>query len=143
GRISKAELARRINLSPSPSWERLTRLEKAGIIQGFRAEFSLAMLGAVTVFVTVELTSHRAEYFQRFERAVAQQDEIICCWALGGGQDYLLQVVARDIDRYQRLIDELLEAGLGIERYVTHIVTKPVKTSRIPPFDRLLGSAAE
>lgn len=138
GRISKAELARRINLSPSPCWERLNRLRESGLIQGFRAEFSLTALRAMTIFVTVELESHRFEIFQRFERAMSRQEEIIACWALGGGQDYLLQIMAQDIERFQGLIDELLEAGLGIERYHSYVVTKAVKTSLIPPFESLL-----
>lgn len=144
GRITQAELARRINLSPSPCWERLQRLRSAGIIRGFRADISLApIVTSVTVFVTVELERHRAENFQRFERAIERRDEIIACWALGGGHDYLLQVMTRGIDRYQRLMDELLESGLGIERYQSHVVTKPVKSGQIPPFDILLGGGAE
>ncbi|MCB1832445.1 MAG: Lrp/AsnC ligand binding domain-containing protein, partial [Geminicoccaceae bacterium] len=57
--------------------------------------------------------------FQTFERAVAARDEITACWAIGGGFDYLLQVVTRDIDSYQRLIDDLLESGAGLKRYFT------------------------
>ena len=144
GRITKAELASRINLSPSPCWERLERLRKAGIIQGFRAEFALAELApSVTVFVTIELERHRSESFQRFERAIQRYDEVTACWALGGGRDYLLQVTTRDIDRYQRLMDGLLESGLGIERYHTYVVTKPVKSGQVPPFDILLGNDTE
>ncbi|MGE0846555.1 MAG: Lrp/AsnC family transcriptional regulator [Flavobacteriaceae bacterium] len=140
GRISKAALAERISLSPSPCWERLRRLENAGIIKGYRAEVSLRKLGAhVTVFVTVELERHRAAAFDAFERAVKRHDAIVACWAIGGGFDYLLQIVTRDIDSYQRLIDALLEGGLGVARYFTYVVTKPVKTGGVPPFDEIIG----
>lgn len=136
GRITKAELAKRINLSPTPCWERMNRLIEAGIVKGFQAEISLAGLGpSVTVFVTIELERHRAESFQNFERVICRREEIVGCWALGGGHDYLMQIITRDIDKYQRLMDSLLEQQLGIERYQTFVVTKPVKTSQPPPFD--------
>ncbi len=132
GRIAKTELAARVNLSPTPCWERMKRLEKAGLITGYRAEIDLAGLGPhVEVFVTVELESHRAESFQIFERTVAQIDEITGCWAIGGGYDYLMQIVARDVSAFQTLMDGLLESRAGVRRYYSYIVTKPVKT--LPP----------
>jgi len=77
GRISKTELARRVNLSPTPCWDRLKRLEDAGLITGYRAEFALQKLGPhVTVFVVVELESHRSADFRVFEKAVGGMDEV-------------------------------------------------------------------
>lgn len=139
GRISKTALARRVNLSTTPCAERLKRLEESGLIRGYRAEIALISVAPhVTVFVTVELESHRAESFQIFERAIAARDEITACWAIGGGHDFLMQVVTIDIDAYQRLIDSLLAARIGLKRYFTHIVTKDVKAGA-PPLERLLG----
>ena len=139
GRISKTELARRVNLSATPCWERMKRLEQAGLIRGYRAEVALARIAAhVVVFVMVELDSHRTESFQAFERAVARQDEITAAWAIGGGFDYLLQVVTRDIDSYQRLIDGLLAAHLGVRRYFTYVVTKEAKAGP-PPLAALVA----
>lgn len=139
GRISKADLARRINLSAAPCWERLKRLEDAGIITGYRAEVSLRRIVThIVVFMAVELERHRAENFTLFERAIAPIDEIIACWAVGGGFDYIVQIVTRDIDSYQRLVDHLLEAHTGIARYFTYVVTKGVKQSPRLPFDVLL-----
>lgn len=133
GRISKTELARRVNLSATPCWERMRRLERAGLIRGYRAEVALAKIARhVVVFVVVELESHRAERFQAFERTVARHEEITACWAIGGGFDYLMQVVTRDIDSYQRLIDALLAARLGVKRYFTYVVTKDVKAEPDP-----------
>lgn len=143
GRISKAELAARINLSPSACWERLKRLEAARVITAYRAEIALARLAPhIVVFVAVELERHRAENFQTFERTVADYPEVVACWALGGGFDYLMQVVTVDIDSYQELIDDLLERKIGLARYYTYIVTKPVKGDGAPPFDQLLPDAA-
>lgn len=144
GRISKSDLAKRVNLSATPCWERLRRLEKAGIISGYRAEIELRHVAPqVSVFVMAELENHRAATFQAFEHAIAGYDEIMSCWALGGGFDYLLQVTTRDIDSYQRLIDDLLARRAGLARYFTYIVTKPVKHSTIPPFDILLSPGPE
>lgn len=139
GRISKADLAKRINLSAAPCWERLKRLEDAGIITGYRAEVSLRKIAAhIVVLMAVELEQHRAADFALFERAIAPLDEIVACWAVGGGFDYILQIVTRDIDSYQRLVDNLLEARTGIARYFTYVVTKPVKQSAALPLDLLI-----
>lgn len=140
GRISKADLARRVNLSAAPAWERLKRLEDAGIIAGYRATIELKKLAPhVTVFMAAELESHRAQDFQLFERALSPLDEVVACWAVGGGFDYILQIVTRDIDAYQRLVDHLLEAKLGLSRYFTYVVTKSVKFSP-PALEPLLGA---
>jgi Lrp/AsnC family transcriptional regulator of ectoine degradation len=144
GRISKAELAKRVNLSATPCWERLKRLEKSGVIRGYHADVALKRIAKhVVVFVVVELESHRKESFQAFERAVERYDEITDCWAVGGGFDYLMQIVTRDVDSYQRLIDELLAQRLGLSRYFTYVVTKPVKGSGTVPFNVLLGPSEQ
>lgn len=138
GRIAKTELAARVNLSPTPCWERMKRLEQAGLIRGYRAEIDLALLGPhVQVFVTVELDSHKAESFQTFERVVARMDQVTGCWAIGGGHDYLMQVIARDVAAFQDLMDGMLESRAGVRRYFSYIVTKPVKDG--PPALGLLG----
>lgn len=137
GRIAKTDLAARVNLSPTPCWERMRRLEKEGFIKGYRAEIDLATLGPhVQVFVTVELESHRAESFQIFERTVDGIAEITGCWAIGGGYDYLMQVVTGDVAAFQDLMEGLLERRAGVRRYYSYIVTKPVKND--PPAFALL-----
>jgi Lrp/AsnC family transcriptional regulator of ectoine degradation len=114
-------------------------LEAAGIIEGYGARLSLRNIAPhVTVFVTLELEHHRAEYFQAFERAIRNCEEVVACWAIGGGLDYLMQTVTRDIDSYQRFMDALLDRGLGVVRYFTYVVTKPVKQSASPSLDLLL-----
>lgn len=137
GRLSKSELARRAGLGPTSCWDRMQRLEEAGVIEGYRTKVSLRALGpSVTVFVMVELGEHRSQNFDRFEREIARHDEITGCWALGGGYDYIMQVVTRDIDSYQALIDNVLEQRAGVVRYFSYIVTKAVKDGP-PPFEVL------
>lgn len=144
GRISKAELAKRINLSSAPCWERLKRLEDAGVITGYRAEIALKKVAPhIVVFMAAELENHRSDDFQTFERAVQPLDEVVACWAVGGGFDYILQLVTADIDSYQRLVDHLLDARVGLARYFTYVVTKPVKRTGALPLDILVGSATK
>jgi Lrp/AsnC family transcriptional regulator of ectoine degradation len=140
GRITKADLAKRVNLSPTPCWERLKRLEKSGVIKSYHAEVDLQKIAPhLTIFVTLELDQHRAESFQVFERMIQRHDEVTACWAIGGGIDYLLQVVTRDIESYQVLMDALLSERIGIARYFTYVVTKPVKRATQLPLDALLA----
>lgn len=138
GRISKTALAERVNLGTSACGDRLARLESAGIISSYRAEIALRRVAPhVTVFVLIELNSHQAAAFQVFESVIERHEEITGCWALGGGFDYLMQVITRDIDSYQRLMDVLLTERAGLARYFTYVVTKAVKSSP-PPFAALL-----
>ena len=84
-----------------------------------------------------ELDSHRAEDFSRFEQAIIDYPEILECWAVGGGIDYLLKIIVRDVDSYQRLGDGMLEAQIGLRRYFTYVVTKSVKCETALPVDVL------
>jgi Lrp/AsnC family transcriptional regulator of ectoine degradation len=139
GRISKVKLAEEINLSPSPAWERLRRLEKAGIIAGYHAQLDVKKLAAATmVMVEVTLNHHHRADFERFEDAVRERPEIVECHATGGGVDYIMKVVTRDVDSYQRLMDRLLAANIGIDRYFSYIVTKPVKEGGGLPLAQLI-----
>ena len=133
GRIPKAALAERVNLSATPCWERLRRLEEAGIIESYQAQISLRAFGPVTiVFVQVEIESHKAEDFSRFEAAIAKVPEITECWAVGGGIDYILKLIVHHLDDFQSLIETLLTREIGIKRYYSYVVTMPVKHEPLP-----------
>jgi Lrp/AsnC family transcriptional regulator of ectoine degradation len=139
GRITKLALAEKVGLSPTPCWMRLRKLEKAGIISGYHAKVAIRLLAPIaTVLMEVTLASHRQADFDRFERAIRDIAEIVACWSVGGGVDYVLKVMARDIDAYQRLVDGLLEREIGIDRYFTYIVTKTVKEETVVPVESLL-----
>ncbi|VFT46221.1 AsnC family transcriptional regulator [Pseudomonas aeruginosa] len=75
----------------------------------------------------VTLGRHTAQDMRRFEQRLQQAPEVGFCYATGGGVDYIAMIQARDIDHYQRFIDQLLLEDLGIERYFTYIVTKVIK----------------
>jgi len=134
GRITKLALAEKVGLSPTPCWMRLRKLEKAGIVSGYHASVAMRVIAPVaTVLMEVTLANHRQADFDRFERVVRDVPEIVACWSVGGGVDYVLKVMARDIDAYQRLVDSLLEREIGIDRYFTYIVTKTVKDETVLP----------
>jgi len=139
GRISKVKLAEAIHLSPSPAWERVRRLEKAGVIRGYSAELDAKRITGLTcVMVEITLAQHQGQDFQRFEQAIQAIPDIVECQAVGGGVDYVMKVLAADVDSYQRLMDQLLEAQIGIDKYYSYIVTKTVKQGGVLPLLDLL-----
>lgn len=132
GPLSKTKLAEIVNLSPTPCWERLTRLKAAGFIRGFHAEIALDRIADATqVVVTVSLAHHRKSDFDRFEARIRDMDEITRCVATGGGMDYVMTVLSPSLGAFQELMESLLAAELGIERYMTYIVTREIKSA--PP----------
>lgn len=140
GRITKLALAEKVGLSPTPCWMRLRKLEKAGIVTGYHARLAVRSIAPIaTVLVEVTLGAHRQADFDRFERAIHDIPEIVAAWSVGGGVDYMLKIVARDIDAYQRLIDALLQRDIGIDRYFTYIVIKTVKDEPALPLSDLVA----
>jgi Lrp/AsnC family transcriptional regulator of ectoine degradation len=139
GRITKLALAEAVGLSATPCWLRLRRLEKAGVITGYHAAIATRAIAPLTsIMLEITLDHHRASDFERFERAVAALGEVVGCWAVGGGVDYILKVMAPSIDAYQRLIDDLLAQELGIARYFTYVVTKTIKDEPTPPLSSVV-----
>ena len=131
GRMSKTALAEKVNLSATPCWTRLNRLENAGIIRGYHAEIAFELIAKMTtVILQVSLKRHRHEDFELFERRINELDEIVECIATGGGVDYIMKLVVPSIDEYQKLVDALLLENLGIDRYFTYIVTREIKSSK-------------
>ena len=100
GRITKLALADKVGLSPTPCWMRLRKLEKAGIVSGYHAKIAMRVVATVTtVLMEVTLASHRQADFDRFERVIRDIPEIVACWSVGGGVDY----VEGNGARYRRL----------------------------------------
>lgn len=130
GPLSKGRLAELVNLSPTPCWARLDRLKAAGFIRGYHAELALERIVDFTqVIVTVSLGSHRKTEFDRFEEYIRKLDEVTDCIATGGGMDYVMKTITPSLGAFQVMMDEMLSADLAIERYMTYIATRQVKTS--------------
>lgn len=131
GQLSKSSLAELVNLSPTPCFARLNKLKAAGFIRGYHAEIALDRLGDFTqVIVTVSLTHHRKSDFDRFEEHIRKLDEVVECIATGGGMDYVLKVFTSSLAAFQDLMENLLAAELGIDRYMTYIVTRRIKSTQ-------------
>ncbi len=143
-RITKLALADKVGLSATPCWLRLRKLEEAGVVTGYHAHIAYRKIAPIAhVIVQITLGNHRQSDFDRFEKAITAVPEIVSCWSVGGGVDYFLMIVARDIDGYQRLIDRLLDQNIGIERYFTYIVTKLVKDEKTSAPLSLFKEAAD
>lgn len=130
GPLSKTALAEIVHLSPTPCWTRLKRLEKAGVVRGYHADIALDRVADFTkVLVTVALTTHRRQDFERFEKRIQEIEEIVECLSTGGGYDYVLKFVTPSLRAFQSLMEQLLAEDIGIDRYIIHIVTREIKST--------------
>ena len=125
-RISTTELANRVALTTTPCARRIRQLERAGFIGSYVTLLDQRAIGLpVNAFVEVRLTRERQEEVRNFESSVRSYPEVMECWAMSGGYDYLLRVVTADLQAYNRFMrDKLLclpsvnhvETGFGLER---------------------------
>lgn len=131
GRQTNAELAERVHLSPSASLRRVQRLERDGVIAGYRAEVDAERLGlGLQAFVRVQLARHDAGAVADFARFVNGWDEVVSCHALTGDMDYLLHVVVRDLDHFSRFLLDRLLAQSGVADVNSSFVLRTVKAFR-------------
>ena len=134
GRITKTALADRLNLSLTPSWDRLQRLEEEGIIESYGARLSSPFLKNFHLVITeVELESHKEGEFARFEDAILGFDEVLSCWSVGGGLDYILKVLVKDVSDYQDFLKRVLKADIGLRRYFSYAVLDKIKDTEVVP----------
>ena len=134
GRITKTALADRLNLSLTPSWDRLQRLEEEGIIESYGARLSSPFLKNFHLVITeVELESHKEGEFDRFEDAIMGFDEVLSCWSVGGGLDYILKVLVKDVSDYQDFLKRVLKANVGLRRYFSYAVLDKIKDTDVVP----------
>lgn len=138
GDITNVKLAEAVGLSASPCLQRVKRLENSGYIESYRAVINLKKLADhVVVFTEITLADHRREDFAKFEDAVRRHENIVECHLLSGGYDYLLKFVARSVSQYQEIIEDLLDRKLGIDKYFSYIVIKPVTEKHALPLNDL------
>ena len=131
GRVPNAELAERVHLSASACLRRVQRLERDGVITGYRAELGSAHLGlGLHAFVRVQLRQHDPQTVEAFARSVNEWDEVVACNALTGDMDYLLQVMVRDLDHFSRFLLDRLLGQAGVEDVNSSFVLRTVKPMR-------------
>lgn len=131
GRQTNAELAERVHLSPSACLRRVQRLERSGVLAGYRAEVDAEKVGiGLQAFVRVQLERHGAASVAAFAARVNDWDEVVACHALTGDMDYLLQVAVRDLEHFSRfLLDRLLDQA-GVADVNSSFVLRTVKAFR-------------
>lgn len=128
GRLTNAELAARVNVSPATCHRRTQRLFEDGYITGVRAQIAPGAVGlGALVMVGVVLDRSTPESFGEFEGAVAQMKEVLDCNLVAGDFDYLLKVRVRDMADFNRLHTRQLIALPGVRQIRTFFVIKEVK----------------
>jgi DNA-binding Lrp family transcriptional regulator len=138
GRLSNRDLAKKVSLSPSPSWRRLRALEEAGVISHYAAVVNREKVGlSIMGFAHVSLHDHRAETVKKFDRAIMGAPHVLECHSTSGDHDYMLKVVAPDMASYQQFLSEYL-LKIGVVRTVnTSFVLKRQKSTTALPLEQV------
>jgi Lrp/AsnC family leucine-responsive transcriptional regulator len=131
GRLTNTELAERVHLSASACLRRVQRLERDGVIAGYRAEVGPEQVGlGLQAFVRVQLRQHDPATVAAFASFVDGWDEVIACHALTGDMDYLVQVAVRDLEHFSRFLLDRLLAQAGVADVKSSFVLRTVKAMR-------------
>lgn len=134
GRMTNADLARHVNLSESACLRRLRALEEAKVIGRYAAVINERAVGLpISVFVTVTLDSQSEGALTAFEAAVAAVPEVMECYLMTGGSDYLLRLVVRDVDDLERIHSRELTRLPGVNRVSSSVAMRAVvKRAALP-----------
>ena len=134
GRITNADLAKKVGLSPPSVLQRVRVLEKAGLIKGYFGLLDADKLGLrITALAMISLSLHQEQPIERFRRSVNEIPEVLECYHVSGEFDFLLKIVVKDIRAYEQLIRERLSKIKGIQQIKTSFVLATTKhTTQIP-----------
>ena len=133
GSLPNAKLAEVLSLSVTPCWRRLKRLEDEGYIKGYHAELDRRKLGlGISTFVLLgfERTENPAK---TLEDALAAYPEVTSCYMISGTADYVLQVVAADLDAYGEFVEKVLRVLPGIRSIQSNFVLREIKSQNSFP----------
>lgn len=140
GRLSNARLAEQLGLSEASCWRRQKRLEESGVIEGYQAILNRRKLGGgVMAFVQIVCTQHGEEVTAAFERLIQACPQVLSCHNTTGEADFLLQVVARDLDDYSRFVEKVLRKLPGVSSIRSNLSLRELKTTNRLPITDLLG----
>ena len=129
-RLTMLQLADRVGLSASPGARRVRLLEQAGVIRGYVALIDQSRVGLpVSVFASIKLERQREEELDRFARAVAQWPEVLDCYLMTGQRDFLIRVVVRDLESYERFLKDKLTRLEGVASIESSFALGQVKYS--------------
>lgn len=127
-KVSTKELCELLNLSKTPVYERIHRLEKEGVIKGYNATIDNKKVGLpLVVFCNVSLAVHDDEHIERFMKDIMGIEEVMECYSTGGFYDFLLKVVLKDLDEYNRFVFEKLTKVHGIVKMQSSFVLSEIK----------------
>ncbi|WP_454621059.1 Lrp/AsnC ligand binding domain-containing protein [Bradyrhizobium cenepequi] len=130
GRMTNVELARRANLSPPATHDRVRRLQDDDVIQGFTVRLNPSALDrALLIFVEITLDRTNDAVFEQFAAAVRRSPEIMECHMVAGGFDYLIKARVRDMVAYRSFLGETLVRLPGIRQTHTYTVMEEVKNT--------------
>ncbi|MNZ48910.1 Leucine-responsive regulatory protein [compost metagenome] len=133
-RLTVAELADQVALTTSPCWRRVKLLEESGVITGYQAVLSPKALGyGVTAFVSVMMESHSQDMARTFEQRLLEIPEIVACHNVSGRYDFLLEVVAKDLESFGEFAREVLQTLPAVKEIYSSFSFKSVKPSRVVP----------
>lgn len=142
-RISNVELAREVNLSPSPCLARMRRLEESGIVSRHVTLLDPIKLGlTVSVFIQVTLERQVEPALEAFEKAMRDRPEVMECYLMTGDADYLLRVVVPDVPALERFIVDFLSKVPGVGNIRSSFALKQVKYQTALPLPKPAREAA-
>ena len=135
-RISNADLADRVGLSPAPCLRRVRALEERRVISQYVTLLDPAALDlGVTVFVQISLDLQVEDRLDIFERAITKRPEVLECYLMTGDADYLVRVVVPDVAAYERFLKDVLTRIDGVAGIKSSFALKQVKYSTVLPLD--------
>jgi Lrp/AsnC family leucine-responsive transcriptional regulator len=131
GRTAVSQLAREVNLTVTPTLERVRRLEAGGYIEGYFARLNPGKLGlGLLAYVEVSLDRTTPDAFDRFKQAALAHDEVMECHMVAGGFDYLLKIRVTDMESYRRFLGDRLASVRGVQQTHTYFVMEEVKSTQ-------------
>jgi Lrp/AsnC family transcriptional regulator, leucine-responsive regulatory protein len=134
--ISNLELSGKIGLSPTPTFERVKKLEKAKVIRSYRAELDPSLLGfGIQTFMLVSLSNSQGGAVKSFIQQVSDIDEIIECYHITGSSDYLFKILVKDIASYEYLAMEKIRNIKEISSMKTMVILSTIKKSNQLPIN--------
>lgn len=131
-KINIKEIALKVGLTASPTYDRIKRLEKSGIIKQYAVHLNKEKLGLdLEVYCQVTLQAHSKHLIQQFETAVKNMPEVMCCFHVAGNFDYLLKIVTFNIQSYQHFLKNKLSVLESVATVQSNFVMSAVKDSAI------------
>jgi len=140
GRLSNVKLAEQLSLSEASCWRKQKRLEECGVIEGYQAILNRRKLGlGVMAFVQISCSDHSEEATEKFEKIIASAPQVLSCHNTTGEADFILQVVARDLDSYSRFVEKVLRKLPGVLSIRSNLSLREMKTTHRFPVAELLS----